>query len=157
MHAAGALISGWMTALVTQSTLGRMPAPKPEGLIWPTHGWTQHRWKSFKTKDKQRETLKKRPLSNILPLNLYYIDIYSIQRWKNKPKTSCLTCFEMFVSATRLCVTYCKKTIVLPKHTNTNCQWSIALHSPHPVSVCLSPFYLQSVQLVLMMGPWMEN
>ncbi|CAG02368.1 unnamed protein product [Tetraodon nigroviridis] len=28
-----ALISGWMTALVTQSTLGRTPAPKPEGLI----------------------------------------------------------------------------------------------------------------------------
>lgn len=29
---------------------------------------------------------------------------------KNKPKTSRLTCFEIFVSATRLCVTYCKKT-----------------------------------------------
>lgn len=33
-----------------------------------------------------KEKLKKRPLSNILPLNLYYIDIYSIQRWKKQTK-----------------------------------------------------------------------
>lgn len=108
--------------------------------------------KALKLKTKKKKLKKKRPLSNILPLNLYYIDIYSIQRLKNKPKTSCLTCFEMFVSATRLCVTYCKKTIVLPEHTNTNCQWSIALlhpsHSPHPVLVCLSP----SLSLICSVG-----